>query len=117
MKGMATTSFGVWPPFFLGSESLAQVYQQQGDFDRALQVLEAASREKTATYAWPAPVGLFWMRTQVRLAQLYRQVGREEDARKIEDELLKLLAYADPDYPLLVQLKSAQSAARNPSTN
>jgi len=51
------------------------------------------------------------------LAQLYRQVGREEDARKIEDELLKLLAYADPDYPLLVQLKSAQSAARNPSTN
>lgn len=62
----------------------------------------------------PAPRGMYWMRTQ---AQLYRQLRRERDAEAIEAELLKLLAYADPDYPLLQQIKSASqdlSKARAP---
>ena len=51
------------------------------------------------------------MRVQMELAQLYRKVGREEEAQKIEAELLKLLAYADPDHPMLVELKGSQEVA------
>lgn len=41
------------------------------------------------------------MRIQVKLAEVYRKLGRQSDAEKIEKELLTLLAYADPDYPIL----------------
>ena len=52
-----------------------------------------------------------WMKTQLRLAQLYRKVGREQEAREIEAELLKLLAYADADHPFLRQLQRSQEVA------
>ena len=45
-----------------------------------------------------------WMRDQMDLARLYRRLGRLQDAEKVEDELRTLLAYADPDYPMLVEL-------------
>ena len=51
------------------------------------------------------------MRFRMELAQLYRKVGREEEAQKIEAELLKLLAYADPDHPMLVALQRSQEVA------
>ena len=98
------------PPFFLAAESLAKVHERQGDSRSALQVLEAAAREKARIYGRLGPVGLFWMRTQFQLAQLYRKVGREQKAAEIETELRKLLAYADPDYPLLLQLQRTQKS-------
>jgi hypothetical protein len=51
------------------------------------------------------------MRNQLLLADIYRQVGRAEDARVVERDLLQALAAADPDYPMLVDLK--QRAARD----
>ncbi len=51
------------------------------------------------------------MRTQLRMAQLYRIVGREQEASEIEAELENLLAYADPDHPILVELKGSQEVA------
>ncbi len=51
------------------------------------------------------------MKTQLRLAQLYRKVGRHPEADEIEAELLRLLAYADPDHPMLVELKGSQEVA------
>jgi hypothetical protein len=55
--------------------------------------------------AWDAQYGVFWLRIQAHLAQLYRQMGRAEDARKVEDQLRRILAYADSDHPVLQQLK------------
>ena len=46
-----------------------------------------------------------WLRNQFQLARLYREVGRAEDARKIERELVNLLALADPDNPMLLELR------------
>ena len=43
----------------------------------------------------------FWMRTQVRLADLYRRLGRIDEAKVLESELLKLLSVADADHPML----------------
>ncbi|MFQ5818232.1 MAG: hypothetical protein ACE5H2_09815 [Terriglobia bacterium] len=51
------------------------------------------------------------MRTQVQLAELYRKVGREQEAQEIEAELVKLLAHADDDHPVLRQLKRTQDVA------
>ncbi len=42
----------------------------------------------------------------------YRKTGRLQDAQAAEAELLKLLAAADADHPILLQIKQAQSPAR-----
>ena len=91
------------------SESLARAWEQQGNFQKAIGVLEEVHPFKTR-YLFPggAPG---WMKTQLRLAQLYRKVGREQEAREIEAELRKLLAYADPDYPILRQLQRTPNLA------
>ena len=92
--------------FLSGSESLANAYEQQGDTAGLLRVLEKASAEKLLLYRVRLePVVTYWHRNQLRLAQLYRKLGRVEEARKIEAELLTLLAYADSDHPILRVLK------------
>ena len=45
------------------------------------------------------------MNTQLILSERYRELGYEGEAREIEEELLGLLAYADPDFPLLLRLQ------------
>ena len=94
---------------FGGSESLARAWEQQGNFQRAIGILEAVRPFRTR-YLFPGSAK--WMKTQLRLAQLYRKVGREQEAGEIEAELRKLLVYADPDHPFLRQLQRLQEAAR-----
>ena len=57
------------------------------------------------------------MRIEWRRAELYRKIGRDEEAREIEAELLKLLAYADPDHPILRQLRATQALAASQPPN
>lgn len=104
---------GTSSSFFLASESLAEAYENQGELQKALRVLEKAAQEKAGTYQWTGPRGFYWIRIQWQLAQLYRKLGREHEAEVIETELLKLLAYADPDHPILLQLKQQQEVAAN----
>ncbi|MDA2914237.1 tetratricopeptide repeat protein [Acidobacteriia bacterium AH_259_A11_L15] len=104
----------VAPNFFFGpsltaAESLADIWERQGDLPRAIQVLETASQEKKRAFFGGDAYD--WMRVQMGLAQLYRKVGREQDAQKIEAELRKLLAYADPDHALLRQLQATEEVA------
>ena len=73
-------------------------------------MLEEASSKKTfLVNGGSAPL---WFRIQWRLAEVYREMGREEDTRKIEEELLGLLTYADPDHPILAQLRHLQASTR-----
>jgi tetratricopeptide (TPR) repeat protein len=97
--------------FFLGSEALARAWELQGDSRRALQTLEAVSRRKAWTYSTDNGLltGYFWMTVEWQQAQLYRKLGRLSDAQRIEAELLKHLAHADPDHPLLVRLRRGAS--------
>ena len=94
---------------FLGSESLAAALKEKGNLARAVQVLERASEKRSAA-AFEGG-GAFWLRSQFQLARLYREVGRAEDARRIEGELLNLLALADADHPMLVELKRLRSSS------
>jgi hypothetical protein len=74
-------------------------------------MLEKTDALRDAVYSPASHNGYAWMRNQLLLADIYRQVGRAEDARVVERDLLQALAAADPDYPMLVDLK--QRAARD----
>jgi tetratricopeptide (TPR) repeat protein len=87
-----------------GWESLAAAYERQGDLSNTLQVLEEASQDNQIS----VPLGITAMRNKVRLAHLYRDLGRVEDAQKIEAELSYQLTYADADHSILRQLKHSR---------
>ena len=97
--------------FLPASDGLALAFEQSGRPDRALPVLEEGFRRRFLEfpsddpYEWDNPYVVFSLRIQARLALVYRQVGRIEDARKLENQLRRILAYADPDHPIVLQLK------------
>ncbi len=99
--------------FFMGSETLAEAWRAQGNLGKAVQVLEGAAEKKVLLLAdQSSPLtGALWVRVQGQLAQLYREMGRDEDARKIEEKLRALLAYADRDHPILRQLDHTKDLA------
>ncbi len=100
--------------YFLGSESLALAWEQQGNLQEARNALEEASRRKIFVDRGSA---LSYLRIRFRLAQVYRKLGLEKEARAVEAELRKLLAYADPDFPLLAQLREPKERATTRPTN
>jgi tetratricopeptide (TPR) repeat protein len=85
------------PVFFLAVESLADAWEREGNRERARQVLAEAARHKNQAF----DDGLFWMRVQLRLAELDRSLGRHREAQEIEIELRRLLVYADRDHTIL----------------
>jgi tetratricopeptide (TPR) repeat protein len=89
----------------LGLQALATAWERQGDLTKAAEALEKASELRLRLVP---PSGDVWLRNRWRQAQLYRKMGRVAEARQIEAELRKLLAVADEDYPVLVQLKQIQ---------
>jgi tetratricopeptide (TPR) repeat protein len=113
-QGVEGTREAAIPVYFPGAESLAQAYEERGDLSNALQVLEEASANRARVSNEIAMSGaVLWMQDQMDLARLYRRLGRVQDAEKIETELRKLLTYADPDFPMLVELKKLQKAPKN----
>ena len=95
-------------PYLVVSDNLASAWEQQGEWEQAARVLEEASSKKTfMVNGGAAP---HWFRIQWRLAEVYRKLGREEDALRIEEELLKLLTYADPDHPILLRLTNLHAS-------
>ena len=44
---------------------------------------------------------MHWLRIEAARARLARELGRQEEAARIEAELRKLLAHADPDHVIL----------------
>lgn len=104
-----------YPTYFLGAESLARAYEREGNFSAAAEALESTSDDRVRVNGpFGMSAGALWMRDQMDLAQLYRRLGRYNDAERIERELRKLLIFADPDYPMLVELNRLQSN-RNPT--
>jgi tetratricopeptide (TPR) repeat protein len=81
------------------AEALSTAFERSGNLPGAIQALERSSTERLAL---PPQ----WLRNEARLSGLYRRMGRNSDARKIEDGLRKLLAVADPDHPILKELNA-----------
>jgi len=88
----------------LTGADLATALEKSGDEANALRVLEKVSTMRM----WNVPgltfYGVFWLRNQARVSAYYHRLGRNQEARTIDDQLRKLLAAADPDHPILQQL-------------
>jgi tetratricopeptide (TPR) repeat protein len=96
--------------FLLGMETLASALDRRGDLDGAIGVLELGSKQKRqVAFHWVSN-GFLWERNQLLLAQLYRKARRTADAQRIEGDLLKLLAVADADHPILLELQRLQKS-------
>jgi tetratricopeptide (TPR) repeat protein len=94
---------------FMYSETLARAASATGDIAAAIRVLEETGMLGEKTYTRASHTGYFWMRTQLLLADLYRQASRTDAARAIERDLLAALAAADTDYPIVIELKKRVS--------
>jgi len=101
----------VWPDMVAGNpvtlmatEAYAEALERQGRLDKAIAVLEDATRDKVRLYQAMRSSIPKWLRVRARLAADCRASGRPADARKVEAELRRLLALADPDFVPLKQL-------------
>jgi tetratricopeptide (TPR) repeat protein len=104
--------------YLLGSEVLAEAWRGQGNLGEAVQVLKAASEKKYLLLAEQSLLtGPLWLRLQAQLAQLYREMSRDEEAREIEKDLRQRLALADADHPILRQLNRTKEIALRASGN
>jgi tetratricopeptide (TPR) repeat protein len=84
-------------------ESLADVYVRQRDFVGAIAALQDSLHYRSRPF-----LAVWWMRNELRLAELYHATGRDPDALPLEAHLDTLLVAADSDFPLLVRLKALE---------
>ncbi|MDX1643693.1 MAG: protein kinase [Thermoanaerobaculia bacterium] len=92
--------------YFRVVESMAGELERRGEEDRAVALLEEASRQRGRLHGWSK---LPWMEVRLLLADLYRRQGREEAAERVLTELRSLLALADPDHLVLRELERRRS--------
>jgi hypothetical protein len=90
-------------------ETLASALARQGDPEGATRVLELGSKQRHVAFHWVSN-GFIWEKNQFLLARLYRKAGRAADAQRIEADLSKLLAFADADHPILLELQRLQKS-------
>jgi DNA-binding winged helix-turn-helix (wHTH) protein/tetratricopeptide (TPR) repeat protein len=106
--------------FYLGSETLARTYEEQGNFEAALRVLKRASDAKRKAafgcLLWEDMNGPWWLRDELELADLYRKMGRVPEAKDVEDELRKMLVYADAAHPIVRELRKREHLATSNSS-
>jgi tetratricopeptide (TPR) repeat protein len=84
------------------ASKLAEALEAVGKVSAAISTLEQAVEDRVGVTIGNTPNR--WLRTSAQLARLYRRNGHEAKARAIEAHLLKLLAAADADHPLVVEL-------------
>lgn len=109
-RGLQTESDAATKASLMGSESLAGALEKEGKLGEAVEILEHLAEAKGRACMLYSGDGTLWMKTRLQLAGLYRRMGRAGDARRLEDELRQLLAYADSDHILLRKLKRLEGA-------
>jgi ATP/maltotriose-dependent transcriptional regulator MalT len=82
---------------------LAAALEAVGNLTEAISTLEQAVEDRVGVTIGNSPNR--WLRTRAQLARLYRKNGHDDKARTVESHLLKLLAAAESDHPLVVELR------------
>lgn len=94
----------------LAYESLADAYRKQHRLADALRALQQAPDKISAGPTFFSRS--YYLRVRLKLADVYREMGRISDAEKVEAELRKQLVIADPDHPILLALQQREHATR-----
>jgi hypothetical protein len=63
----------------------------------------------SAGYNTTGPSGAFWLRVLNKLSMAYREAGRFDKADAVDARLRGLLAFADADHPIVVDLQERRS--------
>ena len=87
------------PGQFRAARKLAEALVQNGEIERAVEILETQSARRNETLSG-ASSGYEWLRVRAQLAKVYRLDGRVADAEAVEAQLETLLATADEDHPI-----------------
>ncbi len=118
LSSVSYSDSGSAATYFMGSEILAEAWREQEDSSSAAEVLRAALEKEAFLFldqsVLTAPL---WLKLRAQLSQLYREMARDQDAQKIEDELRKRLALADADHPILRQLDHTEELALREPAN
>ena len=91
--------------YLLGSQSLALALKNRGDLVEAAQVLEKALAHEDSKYSETIWINL---NSRWNLVQIYRQLNRMDQSKKLLTELKSLLRYADEDHPILKSIREMQ---------
>ena len=84
--------------FYVATDMHAELARFGGDLDEAIEILEKTTpRQDVAIRNGSA---IFWLMCQRKLADLYAEAGRLDDAEKIEDLIVRKLILADDSFPL-----------------
>jgi hypothetical protein len=86
------------------ASQLASALESVGRLPEAIAALERVGTDRAGVVILNTLVP--WLRGRAQLARLYRKDGQDEKAREVEAHLLKLLAVADADHPLVKELRA-----------
>ena len=81
--------YGIEPP----ADDLATAFEREGRIADAIRTLQPLKENRLLSH-----------RASYHLYKLYLRASDARDAREVRADLLRRLAYADPDHPILVQL-------------
>jgi DNA-binding winged helix-turn-helix (wHTH) protein/tetratricopeptide (TPR) repeat protein len=88
------------------AQYLSDALIKSGNTGEAIEVLEQELADK------PDPAALYWTTgCELRLVQLYKTVGRDQDARTMELRIREQLSVADADHPMLAALRTLDTMA------
>lgn len=92
-------------PYYRAVEVLATEWMRRGEVDPAIAILKQASARRAFVYHPLMPFSPFWVRDEVLLAEALVQAKQYPEARQVVERLSGLLAFADPEFPLLARLR------------
>jgi tetratricopeptide (TPR) repeat protein len=92
-------------------DGLAQIYLQKGDLEQAITVYEKLTKLESDTKSWR----IIHPKYHYRLAKLYEENGKINQAQKEYEKFLDIWKNADEDLPELIDAKNRLQNLTNPS--
>jgi serine/threonine-protein kinase len=102
-RGWSLSGQGQW-----AAPKLAEALEKAHRLPEAIAILQEAGARRNEVAVGGSYRIDWWMRHYAQLGRLYRKNGQTREAEAVEAHLLKLLTVADPDYPLLLELRARQ---------
>ena len=98
---------------FYVQDALAVSRRGVGDLAGAIRGLERATDKRAQPVTNDGWSVSGWLKCRMRLAEFYREAGRDADADRLCDEIRALLAVADADHPLWPRLAKVDRSTRS----